>query len=124
MIIGAIFDIFDVEKLIQKAMFDKLFQAQQKAQEIKARLDNISVYGEAEGGKIKVLATANKEIKEIAIDPTYMENVDREQLEELLVVALNKALVQAEQISQGEMQAATQDVLGKLGGLGDLFGKG
>ncbi len=124
MIIGAIFDIFDVEKLIQKAMFDKLFQAQQKAQEIKARLDNISVYGEAEGGKIKVVATANKEIKEIAIDPIYMENVDREQLEELLVVALNKALVQAEQISQGEMQAATQDVLGNLGGLGDLFGKG
>ncbi|PVH27152.1 MULTISPECIES: YbaB/EbfC family nucleoid-associated protein [Sphingobacterium] len=105
-------------------MFDKLFQAQQKAQEIKARLDNISVYGEAEGGKIKVVATANKEIKEIAIDPIYMENVDREQLEELLVVALNKALVQAEQISQGEMQAATQDVLGNLGGLGDLFGKG
>ncbi len=124
MIIGAIFDTFEVEKLIQKAMFDKLFQAQQKAQEIKARLDNISVYGEAEGGKIKVVATANKEIKEIAIDPIYMENVDREQLEELLVVALNKALVQAEQISQGEMQAATQDVLGNLGGLGDLFGKG
>lgn len=124
MIIGAIFDTFEVEKLIQKAMFDKLFQAQQKAQEIKARLDNISVYGEAEGGKIKVVATANKEIKEIAIDPIYMENVDREQLEELLVVALNKALVQAEQVSQGEMQAATQDVLGNLGGLGDLFGKG
>lgn len=105
-------------------MFDKLFQAQQKAQEIKARLDNISVFGEAEGGKIKVVANANKEVKEIAIDPIYMENADREELEELLVVAVNKALIQAEQISQGEMQAATQDVLGNLGGLGDLFGKG
>ena len=105
-------------------MFDKLFQAQQKAQEIKARLDNISVFGEAEGGKIKVVASANKEIKEITIDPLYMEHADREELEELLVVAVNKTLAQAEQISQSEMQAATQDVLGNLGNLGGLFGKG
>lgn len=98
-------------------MFDKLFQAQQKAQEIKQRLGNISVFGEAEGGLIKVVATANKEIKEITIDPIFLSNADKEELEELLVVALNKAMTQAENVSQSEMSAASQDMLGGLGGL-------
>lgn len=99
-------------------MFDKLFQAQQKAQEIKARLDNISVMGEAEGGQVRVIATANKEIKEVTISEDLYAEGDREQLEELLIVALNKALAQADQVSQTEMQAATQDM---FGGLGNLF---
>ena len=98
-------------------MFDKLFQAQQKAEEIKKRLETISVSGEAEGGLIRVVATANKEIKEITIDPVFLSNADKEELEELLVVALNKAIVQAENISQAEMQAASKDMLGGLGGL-------
>ncbi|GAA4182613.1 MULTISPECIES: YbaB/EbfC family nucleoid-associated protein [Sphingobacterium] len=98
-------------------MFDKLFQAQQKAEEIKKRLDTISVSGEAEGGLIRVVATANKEIKEITIDPVFLSNADKEELEELLVVALNKAIAQAENISQAEMQAASKDMLGGLGGL-------
>lgn len=104
-------------------MFDKLFQAQQKAEEIKARLNNISVSGEAEGGKVKVVASANKEIKEIAISDDLFEQGDKEQIEELLLVALNKALAQAESVSQTEMAAASQDMLSGLGGLGNLFGK-
>lgn len=102
-------------------MFDKLFQAQQKAEEIKKRLDSISVSGEVEGDLIRVVATANKEIKEVTIDPVFLSNADKEELEELLVVALNKAIAQAENISQAEMQAASKDMLGGLGGLGGLF---
>lgn len=103
-------------------MFDKLFEAQQRAKEIKERLDHISVSGDAEGGKIRVIATANKEIKEVKIDPEFLAEADQEELEELLIVAINKALTQADNISQSEMQAASQDLLGGLGGLGNLFG--
>lgn len=104
-------------------MFDKLFQAQAKAEEIKKRLDHISVSAEVEGGLIQVVSTANKEIKEITIDPVFLANADKEELEELLMVALNKALRQAENVSQTEMQAASQEMLGGLGGLGNLFNK-
>lgn len=103
-------------------MFDKLFEAQQKAEAIKARLDHVSVSGESEGGKIRVIATANKEIREVKIDPEFLAEADQEELEELLIVAINKAIQQAENISQTEMQAASQDLLGGLGGLGNLFG--
>lgn len=105
-------------------MFDKLFQAQQKAEEVKKRLDSISVFGETEGGKIRVVASANKEVKEVWIDEDFLKQItDKEELEELLVVALNKALQQAEHISQTKMQAVSQDLLGGFGGLGNLFGK-
>ena len=101
-------------------MFDKLMQAQQKAEEIKKRLDNITVVGEAESGKIKITSTANKKVQSVEIDEAFLQSVDKEELEELLAVAINKALDQAENISQSEMQAATNDM---LGGLGNLFGK-
>lgn len=104
-------------------MFDKIFQAQQKAQEIKTRLDSISVSGEAEGGRIRVVASANKEIKEVHISEELFAEGDKEQIEDLLLVALNKAIAQAESISQTEMAAASQDMLSGFGGLGNLFGK-
>ena len=98
-------------------MFDKLFEAQQKADEIKRRLDTISVSGEVEGGKIKVTSTANKRITNISIDPDYLASAETEELEELLVTAINKTLEQAEGVSQSEMQAVTRDMMGGLGGL-------
>lgn len=101
-------------------MFDKLLEAQQKADEIKKRLDTISVTGEAEGGLIRVTATANKLITTVAIDEEFLKTADKEELEELLAVAANKALEQAEQISQTEMQAVTRDM---MGGLGGMFGQ-
>ncbi len=101
-------------------MFDKLFETRQKVEEIRKRLDNISVVGEAEGGLIKVTATANKEVTEVAIDQAFLSNAEKEELEELLAVAINNAMKQADNISQTEMQAATKDM---LGGLGGLFGQ-
>lgn len=101
-------------------MFDKLMAAQQKADEIKKRLDLISVYGEVEGGAIKVTATANKSITAIEISDDFYKEADREELEELLQAAVNKALAQAEQVSAAEMQNMTKDM---LGGLGGLFGQ-
>lgn len=101
-------------------MIDKLVEARQKAEEIKKRLDSISVMGEAEGGLIRVTATANKEVTNIAIDQVFLANAQKEELEELLVVAVNNAFKLADNISQTEMQAATKDL---LGGMGSLFGQ-
>ncbi len=98
-------------------MFDKLMAAQGMAAEIKKRLDTISVFGEVEGGAIKVTSTGNKVITAIEIDEEFYKQADREELEELLLTAVNKALTQADQVSASEMQAATKDMLGGLGGM-------
>ena len=104
-------------------MFDKLMEAQQKASEMKKRLDAISVSGSAEGGKIVVNANANKVVQSVQIDPVFLADADKDELEELLVVAINKAMEQAENVSQSEMAAMTQSMFGGMGGLGNLFGK-
>jgi len=101
-------------------MFDKLFAAQQKAEEIKKRLDTVSVYGEVENGAIKITATANKTIIGVSIDETFLKSADKEELEELLLTAINKAMASAEQVSAAEMQANAQEM---LGGLGGMFGQ-
>jgi DNA-binding protein YbaB len=93
-------------------MFDKLLEAQKKAEEIKSRLDSISVSAEVEGGKISITSTANKAITSVHIDPDFLKNADSEEVEELLLTAINKVLKQAEDISQTEMQAATRDMMG------------
>ncbi|MCX2452852.1 YbaB/EbfC family nucleoid-associated protein [Pedobacter sp. PLR] len=101
-------------------MFEKLMAAQKQAEEIKKRLDTVSVFGEVEGGAIRITATANKAITAVEIDEEFYKQADKEELEELLLTAINKALAQAEQVSAHEMQAATQSM---MGGLGGMFGQ-
>lgn len=95
-------------------MFDKLMQAQQKAGEIKQLLDTITVSGMAEGGKITVTANGNKVVQSVIIDEDFLKEADKEQLEELLVIAVNKAMQQAENVSQTEMAAMTKDMFGGM----------
>ena len=104
-------------------MFDKIFEAQQKADEVKKRLDGITVTGTAENGKITVIANGNRLIQSISIDEDFHKEADREELEELLAVAVNKAIEQAENLNQAEMAALSQSMLGGLGDLGKLFGQ-
>ncbi len=101
-------------------MFDKLLAIQQKAGEIKKRLDTISVQAEAEGGKIRVSATANKHITAITLDADFLKSADKEELEELIATSVNKALQEADRAAQAEMDATTQNM---MGGLGSIFGK-
>lgn len=98
-------------------MFDKLMAAQQKADEIKKRLDTVSVFAEVENGAIRITATANKTITAVEINEDFFKQADKEELEELLLIAINKVMLQAEEVSATEMQAATKDMLGGLGGL-------
>ena len=92
-------------------------QAQQKAGEVKQRLDAIMVTGVAEGGKITITANGNKVVQSVTIDDDFLKEADKEQLEELLVIAINKALAQADNVSQSEMAAMTKEMFGGLSGL-------
>jgi len=104
-------------------MFDKLLQAQQQAGEVKKRLDAITVTGSAGGGVVVVTANGNKQIQSVKIDPIVLKEGDIEMLEDVILTAINQALELAESINQSEMAAMTKDMLGNMGGLGQLFGK-
>ena len=87
-------------------MMAKLKEAQAKIEETKARLNTIFVDGESGNGKVVVTATANREIKNIAIDDELLN--DMEELEDYLIIALNDALKKAGEINEAEMATAAK----------------
>jgi nucleoid-associated protein EbfC len=101
-------------------MFGKLAEAQQKAAEMKNRLDGITVEGIAGNNEVTVLANCNKNIKAIHIEDSMMTLAKKEELEELLVVAIERAMHQAETVSSAEMKSLMGSM---MPGMGGLFGK-
>lgn len=99
-------------------MMDKLKQAKQEIAETKERLNTVLIDEISTDGKIKVTVTANKEIKTIAINDSLL--VDAEELEDYLILTLNKALKRAGEINEHEMAAAAKNGMPSVPGM-DLF---
>ena len=70
--------------MFEKGMMEKLQAMQGQMEVIKARLETLTVTGEAENGKIMVHINGNRKITDIQIDPALL-NSDVEELQELLI---------------------------------------
>ena len=99
-------------------MMQKLQDAQQKVEETKKRLDSVLIDEETDG-KIKVTVTANREIKAITIDESITS--DTEELEDYLILTLNKALKRANEINEQEMAAAAKSGMPNIPGLNNMM---
>jgi len=100
-------------------MFDNLMsQMQEQAAEIKKKLDKTIVEGQAENGLVVVKATGNKKILSVAISNDIVN--DKEAIEDLIIVAVNKALDEAEKVSEKESKHMAEGLIPDLGG---MFGK-
>ncbi len=97
-------------------MMGKLQAAQQKMEEVKNRLDAITVIGEAQG--VKVVVNGNKVITNIDIPQMIVDDSDKEQIEELLLLAVNRGLESAENVAQAENASAMKGVLPNIPGMG------
>ena len=88
----------------------KLQEMQQKVQEVKAQLDTVSVAGETADGRVRAVVNGNKKVLSVHIDDS-LRQADSEELEDLLIIALNKALEKAEDVHQSTMKSTTADLL-------------
>lgn len=107
-------------------MFDfmgKMQEAQKQMEETKKQLSNIYVDAEAEGGLVKVTSDCNLKITNIEISEELLKGDDKSELEDLMIVAINKALEKAKATQEVEMSKVAQGMLPNLGGLSNLFGK-
>lgn len=103
-------------------MFGKMFgniEAQRK--EIKEKLSRISVEGQSGDGAVKVVANGNNEITSLSLDATKVNLQDHEALEDLILIAVNRALQAAGELSAAETQKMLEEILPS--GLGGLLGK-
>ncbi len=101
-----------------QGMMAKLKEAQVKVEETKQRLNSVMVDGESGNGSVVVTVTANREVKNIAIDDELL--TDKEALEDYLILALNDAITKANQINESEMAAAAKDGMPNIPGM-DMF---
>jgi hypothetical protein len=99
-------------------MMDKLKEAQQQVEKTKTRLNSVLVDEVSADGKLKVTLTANSEIKAISIDDSLLS--DAEELEDYLIIALNKALKKASKINENEMAVAAKSGIPNIPGM-DMF---
>lgn len=99
-------------------MMGKLQEAQKKVEETKKRLDTVWVDESSNDGLLKVTVTANRQIKSIQIDSSLLE--DTEQLEDYLIMTLNKALVKANDIHEAEIASTAKNGMPNIPGM-DLF---
>lgn len=86
-------------------------------EETRKRLDTIEVTAEAGGGAVRVVATGNREIKNVTINKELIEDGDVEQIEDLVTVAVNRALEQADDINEAEMKAVSAEFLPNMPGM-------
>lgn len=96
-------------------MMDKLKQAQQEVEKTKTRLNSVLVDEASADGKIKVTLTGNREIKSISIDDSLL--ADAEELEDYLIITLNKAIEKASKINEAEMAVAAKSGMPNIPGM-------
>lgn len=92
--------------------------------EMREKLASITVEAESGDGAVTVSMTANLEVQNIKVDATKIDLKDAEQLEDLLVVAVNEAIVKAQTKAAAETQKMMNSIIpGGLGSLGGMFGQ-
>ena len=100
-------------------MMCKLKETQNKIEATKKRLDTVLVDEQSTDGLLKVTITANRKIKSITIADELLE--DKEQLEDYMILVLNKAIEKATKVNEAELDAVAKMDMPMIPGMDNLF---
>ncbi|MBD98342.1 MAG: nucleoid-associated protein, YbaB/EbfC family [Verrucomicrobia bacterium] len=90
-------------------LMGKMQEMKQKSEEVKSRLETIIVEGQAENNSVVVKCNGNRKVTEVKIE--NMGAFEKEQLEDYILLATNKALEAAEKVNEAEMQSIAKGML-------------
>ena len=99
-------------------MMGKLKETQQRIEATKQRLDTVLIDEKSNDNLLQVTITANRKIRSITIDESLLE--DKEQLEDYLILVLNKAIEKATNVNEAELAAVAKEGMPNIPGM-DLF---
>ncbi|QQX76357.1 MULTISPECIES: YbaB/EbfC family nucleoid-associated protein [Aequorivita] len=99
-------------------MMGKLKETQEKVEATKKRLDNVLIDEASSDGLLKITLTANRKIKSVEIADSLLE--DKEQLEDYLILTLNKAIEKATNVHETEVAAVAKEGMPNIPGM-DMF---
>ena len=97
-------------------MMGKLQDTQAKVEATKKRLDTVMLQEKSSDDLLKIKITANRELKDIDIDEALLE--DKEQLEDYLILTINKAIQKATAMNEEELAKVAREGLPNIPGLG------
>ncbi len=100
-------------------MMGRIKETQEKIKQTKQRLNTVFIKEESQDSLLQVTISANREIKTIAIDAALLQ--DKEQLEDYLIVTLNKAIESATKIQEAELGAVAKEGMPSIPGLDSLL---
>ena len=96
-------------------MLGKLKETQEKVKATKERMNTVILEEQSPDNLLKVSITANRTIKSIAIDDSLLN--DKEQLEDYLILTLNKAIEKATTINENELAAVAKEGMPNIPGM-------
>jgi DNA-binding YbaB/EbfC family protein len=100
-------------------MMGKLKETQQRMEETKKRLDSVLVDEQSSDGLLKVTITANRKIKSVTIDDSLLE--DKEQLEDYMIIVMNKVIEKATKVNEAELDAVAKMDMPMIPGMENMF---
>lgn len=96
-------------------MLGKLKETQEKVQRTKERLNTVIIDEQSADSLLKVSITANRTLKSISIDDRLLG--DKEQLEDYLIITLNKAIERATTINENELAVVAKEGMPNIPGM-------
>ena len=89
-----------------QSMIKKAQKLQEKMQQAQEELSSIEAEGQSGGGLVTVKANGKKELISIVIDAEILTE-DKEMVEDLILVAVNQALENAQEKADEKIKSAT-----------------
>lgn len=100
-------------------MMGKLQETQRKIEVTKKRLDSVLIDEQSADGLLKVTLTANSVVKSVSVSDELL--ADKEQLEDYIILVMNKAIAKAANVNQAELDAVAKVDMPMIPGMEDMF---
>jgi len=88
-------------------MMKKLQAMQEQVEATKTKLNNVKLIGEADEGKVRVEVNGNGQICDIKVD----DSLSKTETVDLILIAANRALEQAERTKEMEMAQSAKGII-------------
>ncbi|WP_122033171.1 YbaB/EbfC family nucleoid-associated protein [Aliivibrio sp. EL58] len=82
-------------------------QMQDRMQKVQEEIANTEVTGESGAGLVKVTITGSHSVRRVEIDPSLMEEDEKDMLEDLIAAAFNDASRRIEETQKEKMAGVT-----------------
>ncbi|KXK56179.1 MAG: YbaB/EbfC family nucleoid-associated protein [Chlorobi bacterium] len=105
-------------------MTNQLMQAMQQMQEVQRKMDEaqskfheLLMTEEAGGGAVRATANGHGELTKLVLDPSLLQPSDKEALEDLIIIAVNRATLAAKEAAAQKLEEATGGFMPDISGL-------